>query len=316
MNYAHFGEFLRELRLSRNMTREQLAQDICTPKQIYRIEKGVYEPSLYLINQLSIKFNMDLNEYFKMYFTTNTITGLEGIKSINAAIERGNIPLLKSIIDKYEKLEDFQKGENLQHIYYGKALCSALLDNNYKASLDYCFKGIRIEYPAFNIDNISKNMYSNIGISILNCTAQNYFAMEQYNKGMKVLTELLALLETFVIDSPYPLFQASQFSQKIYQLILHNVGVHLFDHGEIKKALNYVEKGIAFSLKVYNIRHLPSLIFMKFKILYCEQKYEEAREYYNRAVYLYKITNQETVLAELENTAKTDYPEIFKEKYT
>ncbi len=217
---------------------------------------------------------MDLNEYFKMYFTSITIVGLEGVRSINSAIESGNIPLLKSIIDEYEKLEDFKKGENLQHIYYGKALCSALLDNNYKVSLDYCFKGIQVEYPVFSIDNISKNMYSNVGISLLNCTAQNFFAMNQYNKGMKVLTELLTVLETFVMNSTYPLFKASQFSKKIYQGVLYNVGVHLFDHGDIKKALNYVEKGIAYSLKEYNLRHLPDLIFMKFKVLYFEQKYE------------------------------------------
>jgi transcriptional regulator with XRE-family HTH domain len=314
MKYEHFGDLLQELRTKYNMPREKLAQNICTPKQIYRIEKGDSEPSIYLLHQLSIKFNLDLNEYYKMHFTSNTLVGLEGIKSINTAIESGELSLIKSMVDKYEKLEDFKKGENLQHIYYGKALCSALLDNDYKTSLEYCYKGIRIECPDFNIDKISENMYSNVGITILNCICQNLFAMNQYDKGMKVLTEILKILETFVIDSPYPLFQASQFSQKIYQLILYNTGAHLFEHGEMKKALNYVEKGIAFSLKVYNLRHLPNLIFMKFKILYYEQRYEEASDYYNRAINLYKITNKKSVLTELEDTAKTDYPEIFKEQ--
>jgi transcriptional regulator with XRE-family HTH domain/uncharacterized protein YerC len=316
MNYKHFGEFLQELRLSRNMTREQLAQDICTPKQIYRIEKGVYEPSLYLINQLSIKFNLDLNDYFKMYFTNITITGLEGINNINAAIEKGDMHLLRSIINKYEDLEDFKKGENLQHIYLGKALCCALLDNDYKISLEYCYKGVQVECPAFYIDKISNNMYSNVGISLLNCMAQNFFAMKQYNKGMQVLTELLTIMEIYAINSPYPLFKSSQFSRKTYQAILYNLGVHLFEHGEIKKALKYVEKGIEFSLKEYNLRHLPNLIFMKFKLLYHEKKYDEAMEYYNRAIYLYKITNKDAILKDLENTAHIDYPEIFKNKYT
>lgn len=314
MNYKHFGEFLQELRLSRNITREQLAQNICTPKQIYRIEKGVYEPSLYLINQLSIKFNMDLNEYFKMYFTNITIAGLEGINSINAAIESGNTPLLKTIIDKYENHEDFKTGENLQHIYFGKALCYALLDNDYNNSIDCCYKGVQIEYPTFALDKITKNMYSNVGISLLNCMAQNYFAMNQYNKGIKILSDLLIILETYVINSPYPLFKASQFSKKTYQVILYNIGAHLFDHGELKIALNYIEKGIAFSLKEYNLRHLPNLVFMKFKILYSEKKYKEAKEYYNRAFYLYRITNKEAILADIEITAKTDYPEIFKQE--
>lgn len=312
MNSEYFGRFLQELRLSRNMTREQLAQDICTSKQIYRIEKGIYEPSLYLINQLSIKFNLDLNEYFKMYFTNNTIVGLEGVNSINAAIENGDISLLKSLVEKYEKLDDFKKGRNFQSICYGKALCSALLDSDYKISLDYCYKGIQIECPGFNIEKISKNTYSNIGITLIICMSQNYFAMNQHPIGMKVLLEILTVLETYVIKSPYPMFQATQFSKKIYQAVLYNISVHLLNNGEIKSALNYVEKGIEFTLKEYNLRHLSDLLFMKFKILYHEQNYEEANEYYNRTLYLYKTTNKNDKLKELEETAKIEYPEIFK----
>ncbi len=157
-------------------------------------------------------------------------------------------------------------------------------------------------------------MYSNVSISLLNCMAQNFFAMEEFNKGMHVLTELLTILEIYAINSPYPLFKSSQFSRKTYQVVLYNLGVHLFEHGEIKKALSYVEKGIQFSLKEYNLRHLPNLIFMKFKLLYCEKKYTEAREYYYRAIYLYKITNNDSILKDLENTANKDYPEIFKKK--
>ncbi len=316
MQYEHFGILLQELRMNYNMSREKLAENICTPKQLYRIEKGVSEPSIYLLHQLSLKFNLDLNEYYKMHFISNTLVGLEGVKSINAAIESGNNLLLKSTVEKYEKLDDFKKGENLQHIYYGKALCSALLDNDYNTSLEHCFKGIRIECPVFNIDKISESMYSNVGIALLNCISQNYFAVNQYNNGMKILTGLLTVLETYIIEPPYPLFQASQFSQKVYQAVLCNMGEHLFDHGEIKKALNYVENGIAFSLKVCNLRFLPDLFFIKFKILYFEQKYDEAREYYNRSVYLYKLTNKETTLAELENSSRIVYPEIFKEQYT
>lgn len=311
MEYEHFGYLLKELRTKYKMSREKLAQNICTPKQIYRIEKGESEPSIYLLHQLSIKFNLDLNEYYKMHFTSNTLVGLEGAKSISDAIHIGDLPLLNSLVLKYEKLKDFKKGENLQLIYYGKALCSALLNNDYNASLDYCIKGLCLECPAFTINVISKNMYSNIGISLLNCISQNYFALEQYHDGMKVLSEILTLLETFVVNSPYPMFKASLFSQRIYQVILHNLGIHLLEHGETKKALIYVEKGIDFSVKVYNLEYLPNLLLLKFKILYSEQEYKEAREYYNHIISLYKLTNQEAALSELENT---DYPEIFEEK--
>ncbi|MGB8455788.1 MAG: helix-turn-helix transcriptional regulator [Anaerocolumna sp.] len=313
MKYEHFGILLQELRMKYNISREMLAQNICTPKQIYRIEKGQSEPSIYLLHQLSIKFNLDLNDYYKMYFTSSTIVGLEGVKSINAAIDSGDVIKLKSLIDIYEQLDDFKKGRNLQHIYYGKALCYALLDKDYKTSLDYCFKGIQIEYPGFSLNKISKNTYSNIGIALLNCVSQNYFAMDQYTNGMKVLFELLHIVETYVLTSPYPMFQTSQFSKKIYQVVLCNISNHLFDNGNIKNALFYVEKGIQFSINENNIRFLTDLMLMKFKILYQEQNYEEAREYYNRTIYLYKITNKDNKISELEDLSKLDYPELFME---
>ncbi len=312
MNYEHFGVLLQELRMKYNMSREKLAGNICTPKQLYRIEKGVSEPSVYLLHQLSIKFNLDLNEYYKMYFTKNTILGLEGTKAINMAIDNGDLPTLKASVNKYEKLEDFKTGQNLQHIYYGKALCSALIDEDYKTSLGFCIKGIQVECPEFTINNISNNTYSNVGIALLNSTGMNYFSMKQYDNGMKVLLGLLTVLETNYINSPYPMFQISQFCKKIYQAVLCNISNELLEKGEIQAAFNYVEKGIQFSIKEYNTRYLPDLFFMKSKILYKDHKYEEARENYDHSVYLYRISNKENIISELEKSARVEYPEIFK----
>ena len=310
MEYEHFGILLQELRKKYNMSRDKLAQNICTPKQIYRIEKGISEPSIYILHQLSKKFNLDLNEYYRMHFTTNTISGLIGINSINAALICGDMNLLRSLIENYENHKDFKKGENLQHIYYGKALCSALLDNNYSMSLEYCYKGILIEYPSFTIENISDNIYSNVGITLLNCISQNLFAMNDYNNGIKVLKGLLAVLEASALNNSFPFLHSSEFSKKIYQVALCNMGYHLYDQGQIEQSLIYIEKGITYSLKEYNFRHLPDLLFMKFKILYHEERYVEAREYYNYTFSLYKILNNTTELTELERLIKTDYSEL------
>lgn len=313
MKYEHFGILLQELRLKYNLSREKLAQSICTPKQIYRIEKGYSEPSIYLLHQLSIKFNLDLNEYYKMYFTKNSIIGLEGTKAINMAIESGDLPLLQSLINTYETLEDFKNGQNLQYIYYGKALCSSLIDKDYTTSLDYCNKGIQVDNPKFSIQDIPNNIFSNIGISLLNCTSLNYFSLDQYNVGIHILKELLTVLETHYINPPYPLFETSQFSKKIYQAALCNISDILFEKGEVQASLNYVEKGIQFSIKEYNTRFLPDLFLMKLKILYKERKYEEARDYFDQTVYLYKITDKKNNLSDLVADSIIEYPEIFKE---
>ncbi len=310
MEYEHFGILLQELRKKYNMSRDKLAQNICTPKQIYRIEKGISEPSIYILHQLSKKFNLDLNEYYRMHFTTNTISGLIGINSINAALICGDMNLLRSLIENYENHKDFKKGENLQHIYYGKALCSALSDNNYNMSLEYCYKGILNEYPSFSIENISDNIYSNVGITLLNCISQNFFAMNDDINGMKVLKGLLAVLEASVLNTSISFLHISEFSKKAYLVALYNMGFQLYDQGQIEQSLILIEKGIAYSLKEYNSRHLTDLFFMKFKILYHEERYVEAREYYNYIFSLYKISNNTTELTELESLMRADFSKL------
>ncbi len=111
MEYEHFGFLLQELRKKYSMSRDKLAQNICTPKQIYRIEKGISEPSVYILHQLSIKFNLDLNEYYKMHFTKASISGLMGIDSINAALISGDTNLLKSITKNMKTIKILRKAK-------------------------------------------------------------------------------------------------------------------------------------------------------------------------------------------------------------
>jgi transcriptional regulator with XRE-family HTH domain len=315
MSYEHFGVFLRELRESRGLTREQLAKDICTPKQIYRIEKGDFEPSLYLLNQLSIKFNMDLNEYFKMYFSVNTITGFEGIQDINNAIETKDIDLLKQLIERYEKHKDFSTGENFQHICYAKAIAAAY-EQAYTSSLNQCLKGIMVENPMFSLDTISKSTYSNVGLSIINCMGLDYIALNREDIGVKILFDLLYVLETYILSSPYPMYQASQFSKKVYQNTLNNLSYNLLHSGNLEKAQLLIEKGINFSIQENSLWFLPGLFFMKFKLLYKQGHYQEAKEVYTQMRCLYTITKQTSVLEDMDKSIGDDYPKIFQEPDT
>ena len=310
MSYEHFGILLRELRESRNLTREQLANNICTPKQIYRIEKGECDPSLYVLNQLSVKFNMDLNEYFKMHFNNQSIIGFEGIKQINTAVEHNNFKILKNLVQKYEVLEEFKQGENFEYILYGKALCATLLEKDYISSLNYCILGVQIENPEFSIETIKKSIYSNVGLSLINCIGLNYLSMNQQKIGLKILYDLLYVIENFILKSPYSVYQINHFSNKIYENTLYNISLYLLNDGDVKKALHYVNRGITFSMKEYSLRFLPEFLYIKFKLLYHSKQYSEAQEYYHRVICLYQITSQNDKLKELEALVTTEYPEI------
>ena len=313
MSYEHFGILLRELRELRYMTREELAKDICTTKQIYRIEKGEFEPSLYLLNQLSIKFNTDLNEYFKMYFSVNTVNGYEGIQALNNAIVSGDGELVKSVVEKYEKHKDFANGENLQHILYGKAIYAAY-EKKYTKSLNYCHKGIIIENPSFALEAITKSTYSNVGLSLINYMSNNYMYLKREDIAKDILIDLLYVLETNILPSPYPMYQTCNFSKKFYQGILFNLGILLFKISDYVNAEIIIEKGINYSIQENYMQYLPGLMFMKFKLLYKLEQYNSAKVFYNQTINLYKITRQFKVLEDIMSDIVKEYPEIFKSK--
>jgi hypothetical protein len=46
-----------------------------------------------------------------------------------------------------------------------------------------------------------------------------------------------------------------------------------------------------------------------------EQNYEEAKEFYNRTIYLYKITNKNNKISELDGLVKLNYPKILNESF-
>lgn len=308
MNYKHFGELLRELRESRTMTRERLAEGICTSKQIYRIEKGEYEPSLYLLNMLSIKFNMDLNGYFKMHFSNSSIVAYRGIEKLNAALEAGNLNLIRTLISQYKNHEDFLKGENLQHILYCKSLCSTLLDHDDSQALRYCTKGLVVENPAFSIDTIRENIYSNVGFSLLNCMSRNYMTLGDLHTSMKILEDMLYVIEHYILETPYAMYKSDGFAKKIYQNTLYNLSVQLYKIGNTQEALENVNKGIEFSLKEYNLRFLPELLTIKFRVLYSMEEYTEAKKYYHQAKNLLLLNRQEEKIKEIEELVVSEYP--------
>jgi tetratricopeptide (TPR) repeat protein len=246
-----------------------------------------------------------------MYYTVKTAVGLIGIHEINDAIVLGDISCLKELIIKYENNDDFKKGENLQHIFYAKALCEAK-EENYIESIDYCMKGLLIENPLFTIETIPDFMYSNIGLAILNCISVNYMSLNKKDIGFNILTSLLSVIERNYINSQYAMYQSGQFSKKFYINALYNISFMFLSDNELDRAEEYINKGIEFSVKENNMRFLPNLIYNKFMLLYKREKLEEAIEYYVQAKGLYKLVNRMNTWKELEEYSRIEFPDFIK----
>ena len=70
-NYKNFGNILREIRLSKNMSQEQFADNIVNIKYYGKIERSECSPTLKILFKICNMYNITLTEIDEM-FRNNT----------------------------------------------------------------------------------------------------------------------------------------------------------------------------------------------------------------------------------------------------
>lgn len=103
------GEIIKEQRILINMTRETLAEGVCTEKYVYLIEKNERNPSAYLLDCFSEKLGIDLFEYYQYLNFKNKSLVVEYKKKIDRYIQLGDMEKLKEVGQKASELEDFKQ---------------------------------------------------------------------------------------------------------------------------------------------------------------------------------------------------------------
>ncbi|HHT98161.1 MAG TPA: helix-turn-helix transcriptional regulator [Clostridiales bacterium] len=311
MQAKNFGELIKTLRIDNSFTQIDLANLTgYSIKQISRIEKGRNIPSIEFLHKLSHAFNIDLNQYFKVFYNYCSIDALEQFNELNSALQANDIHLIKSVYLKYENHRNFQFGEHLQAIYYCKAICQYTLNKDYSLSIQTCIEGLKVEHKNFSLDKIKTYIFSNTSYSILNILSCNYLAIKENKIAQEILMDLCTNLELHIINTDYPLYNPSDYHKKIYQASLHNISNLYIEHNDFQEAYNYADKGINFSIENNLLRFLPNTYYIKFKASYYLERYDEAYELYNHTIMLYKTTNQMHKAINLKKSLKKDFKNL------
>ena len=300
VQFSHFGELLKEFRISNNMTLEDLASGICSVRQLSRIEKGDNDPSLYVIHNLSKKLNIDLQEYYRIYFTSKSFIAHKLKSKLEKLIANSQMYKLRALVSEIENMDEFKEGENLQYILYSKALCSSHIDNNYYLSNKYCIKALKIEDTSFNIDLINTKIYSNIGLTTLNLLASNYNKLGEKEESLEIIQSIFKVLDNHIFDNIFTMYRSLDFEKKLYQSTSYNLSVLFMNKSDYKKALEYVERGITFSIDKNYMRFLPELLAQKSRLLLKMGLEEKAYNSFKDALSFYRICRENNDIKNLE----------------
>ena len=164
-DYITMGEIIRHYRKEAGMSQESLAMGICDRKYLSQLENNQKIPTLYTVNLLSERLGINLYDTYALMLRHHDIETHKKIEILNQHFTIDKIPLLKTLIDEYENLPEFQSGEPLQYLKSAKAIYIANHLSNQKASITTALEGLSTN-KHFSLTTNTQCHFTNIELAV------------------------------------------------------------------------------------------------------------------------------------------------------
>lgn len=234
----YLGTFIKSIRISKSITQKDLADNICTIRQLSRIEANMSSPSALILQNFSTKLGTDLLKYLPYSSETN-----------------GNV--IKNVIDDsylfYSKhqyvnaLNEIIKIDNVhkindncikQEVLWLKASSQIHIDPS-EIDASYFIELLRLTKKIDTLNDIFKYSLTKVEFEIISSIIFLLLNKNDLTQSELLLVRLIELSEV--------LFEDSNIS--VYLRALHNLAKIKYMNCEYESAIALCEKGIECCIK-------------------------------------------------------------------
>ena len=147
------GNYIRNYRKSIGLSMDKFCKNICSVKQLERIEKNISEPSISFLNSISRTYNINFYQYYKnlTYFKDNNNRKM--CDNILHLIKTYHIEDIIPLCNELDNNPDFDSGVLYTFKCYAKAILTNYKDK-YKETILICYKGLKKEVEQSVITSI------------------------------------------------------------------------------------------------------------------------------------------------------------------
>lgn len=276
----YIGSVIKALRINKNMTQSELAFNICTIRQLARIEANTSSPSAFILSEISNRLGNTLSQYIPFSMDENVY-------------EIGNLILkLHKLFDahKYHEVYKIIKENNIlthatntalkQEIQWFIGALNNYIDVEEIIDVEYYLNLIKDYLNIDNVDDIFSLYLKPIDYRILNSLIVEYL-----NEGNYELAEttLVRSIESF--ERNY-----SHIDDTSYLRMLYNLSRLYLIQNRFELALKISDKGIQHAIKNTSFAYLAGLNNIHGRSLYKLNRKEEGKKYIINYINLCRLT--------------------------
>lgn len=305
MENFQVGKFLRETRIRKHVSQEELCGVFCAVSTLSRIERGEQIPGRKMLQLFFERLGVEMPPVDIPISTTE-------FKRYNLEVQIHNKVAaknykIKDLLDEYASLKP--KMSLLEFQFHETMLAIYELRNRTKSNeevLEHFIKAMSVTLPGFTLDyDLSGHLYTRTEITILiNISITEYF-MGRENEAINRICFLKKYYETNDIWEYERL--------KSYKLFLFWLSNWTGKAGRIEESLKYAEDGIQECCKQGNLHLFPYFVFNKGYSLAKLGRLQEGKEFLRKAFDMMELTgnikDKEYGIKDVNKNFGFDFPE-------
>lgn len=306
MREQFLGEYIRQERLKRGITQEQLCAGICEPITVSRMENGKQTPSYSRICAFLQRLGLPDDRYFALLSKNEMEIKVlqDEITADVIRFERATPEKRPSIrteglkkLDELERLAEVDERIIQQYILSKKSIFGKP-DGPYspEEQLELLLEALHLTTPDLDLEEINLGLYSLEETSLLNAIACDYAQMGQLKKAIDIYRQLLKYVQKHYSEM-------SRYAGKL-ALIAHNYTRELFLVGRYDDAIEIAELGWKACTEYGHYQFLPGLLDLIGGCYFYKGEQEKCKEHYRCAYYIYKAIGNDSDRLRLETDAK------------
>lgn len=294
------GDFLRETRLRKGYTQEEVSYGICTPASLSRIENGMQKPGRLILEKLFERLGTE-NNLFNSFVSKEEMELYSAIQSLIRDITDEDVTKLEEHISVVEKLAANASELEHQCLYFAKGELARQKEKDYSKAMELYMKAIHITLPNFDGKKpLRNNLLTFDEIMIINSIAILYSNDERtIMNAIHLDMWLKEYLENKIVDG--------KMKTAKYPMILYNLSCW-FDYEKCyKEVLNIADQGVDFCIQYGNLAFFPLLILNKGVALAELNQISEAEKYLHQAITILSAVKREDLVETVIDWCRLSY---------
>lgn len=274
------GDFLRETRLRKGYTQEEVSYGICTPASLSRIENGMQKPGRLILEKLFERLGTE-SDLFNSFVSKEEMELYTEIHTLIRNVTDSDVEKIEEQIGIVERLIKSDEELENQCILFAKSKLFFKKYGDSNKSMELLMKAIHITLPDFDGKNpLRNNLLTFDEITIINSIAVRHAKKGDYLTAIQLDLWLKEYMENKIVDGKMKIAK--------YPMILYNLSNWFGEEKCHKEALNMADMGIDFCIKYGNLTAFPVLVSNKGVALAELNQKEEAKKYLHQAIIIFE----------------------------